>query len=80
MADTNRILNVRAHWDADARVWVALSDDVPGLVAEAASLDELFSELQTLIPELLTLNGTKDADVAPFQLVAASSNADISAA
>jgi len=79
MVDTKRILNVRAHWDADARVWVALSDDVPGLVAEASSLDELFSELQTLIPELLALNGTKDADVAPFELVAASSNAGIGA-
>jgi len=26
---------IRATWDDDARVWVAVSDDVPGLVAEA---------------------------------------------
>lgn len=57
MVATDRILSVQARWDAEAGVWVGLSDDVPGLVAEAASLDELFRDLQTLVPELLTLNG-----------------------
>ena len=30
-----KALFVRAEWDEDAGVWVATSDDVPGLVAEA---------------------------------------------
>ena len=66
MAASHRILNVQAQWDAEAGVWVASSDDVPGLVAEAASLDELFRELQSLVPELLTLNGMSDGDLAPI--------------
>jgi predicted RNase H-like HicB family nuclease len=80
MSKADRVLNVWADWDAEARVWVAASDDVPGLVAEAASLDELFCELQTLIPELLALNGMKHGEPAAFQLVAASEKARIGAA
>jgi len=80
MADSDGILSVRANWDADAGVWVAQSDDVPGLVAEAASLDELFRELQTLIPELLSLNGVAHGEPAPFQLVAANISAGMEAA
>ncbi len=80
MATTRRVLSVQAKWDPEAGVWVALSDDVPGLVAEAASLDDLFSELQELIPALLELNGMKDGKSAPFQLVAASSRAGMEAA
>ncbi len=41
---------VRAHWDADARVWWAESDDVPGLVAEAETSDGLLVELRHIIP------------------------------
>jgi predicted RNase H-like HicB family nuclease len=80
MVETSGVLSVRAKWDPEAGVWVALSDDVPGLVAEAASLDELFSELQDLIPALLELNGMKDGKSASFQLVAASSRAGMATA
>ena len=54
MAET---YNVRAQWDSEAGVWVAESDDVPGLVAEAASPNLLREKLRVLIPELLELNG-----------------------
>lgn len=47
---------VRANWDPDARVWWAESDDVPGLVAETRTHDEMVAELRLLIPELLELN------------------------
>ena len=33
---------IRAQWDAGAAVWVAESDDVPGLIAEADSPSLLF--------------------------------------
>jgi len=47
---------VRADWDPEARVFVATSEDVPGLVAEAATTDALHEKLMVLIPELLELN------------------------
>ena len=48
---------VRATWDGDANVWVAESDDVPGLVAEAPTPEALLSKLRVLVPELPELNG-----------------------
>ena len=48
-----RMIVVRALWDAEAGVFVATSDDVPGLVAEAGSLQELEAKLGSLVPELL---------------------------
>lgn len=47
---------VRAVWDAEADVFVATSSDVPGLVAEGATFQELQAKLSVLIPELLELN------------------------
>lgn len=54
---SNGIYEIRAQWDSEAGVWVAESDDVPGLVAEADSPNALVQKLHTLIPELLELNG-----------------------
>ena len=48
---------VRAEWDAEASVWVATSDDVPGLCAEASTVEELTAVVLELVPELLVLNG-----------------------
>ena len=47
---------VNATWDPDAAVWVATSDDVPGLVAEATTIEALLDDLRALIPDLLELN------------------------
>jgi predicted RNase H-like HicB family nuclease len=59
---------VRAEWDPDARVWVAESDDVPGLITEAETIQQLIERLQDLVPELLELNGSRDSEV-PIELV-----------
>ena len=48
---------VRADWDAEAGVWVATSNDVPGLVTEAATVEALDIKLKSMVPELLELNG-----------------------
>jgi hypothetical protein len=47
---------VVAEWDPEAHVWVATSDDVPGLVAEADSEEHLVNKLKVLVPELLEMN------------------------
>lgn len=50
-------LVVRAHWDPEAEVWVAMSDDVPGLVTEAETPEQLEAKLRVMIPEVLRENG-----------------------
>jgi hypothetical protein len=47
---------VKAIWDGEAGVWVATSDDVPGLVTESKSFKALLKKLRALVPELLELN------------------------
>ncbi len=50
-------LQVRADWDRDARVWTVTATDVPGLAAEADTLEGLAAKLETLAPEILEANG-----------------------
>jgi hypothetical protein len=47
---------VTATWDVDTAVWIATSEDVPGLVLESGSLDALMERVRTTVPELLALN------------------------
>jgi hypothetical protein len=42
---------VHCVWDAEAEVWVATSDDVPGLATGADTLDGLVQKLKFVIPE-----------------------------
>jgi len=46
-------LFIRAEWDEEATVWVATSDDVPGLATEAETMEGLIGKLKVMIPELL---------------------------
>ena len=46
-------------WDDDAKVWVATSDDIAGLVLESGSFDALLERVRYAVPELLELNGTE---------------------
>lgn len=58
-------LLIKLTWDQEARVWIAESDDVPGLVLECGSFDALIERVRVTVPELLELNG---ATPAPCQL------------
>jgi predicted RNase H-like HicB family nuclease len=49
-------LFVRAEWDEEAMVWVATSDDVPGLATEAMTMEDLIEKLKVMIPQLLMAN------------------------
>jgi predicted RNase H-like HicB family nuclease len=53
---------ISAFWDAEAEVWVATSEDVPGLVTEASTIEVLTEKLRVMIPELLVLNNIVPAD------------------
>ena len=50
-------ITVNAEWDPEAKVWVANSDDVPGLITEAGTVEALAEKLAVIIPELLEANG-----------------------
>jgi len=64
-------IKIKAMWDTEAEAWIAVSDDVPGLVTEAETSEQLVRKLRILIPELLEANGLlKDAEQedVPFHL------------
>ena len=69
MSTSSNVYEIRAQWDSEAGVWVAESDDVPGLVAEADSPNALIQKLTTLIPELLELNGVRRDRTAAFHVM-----------
>ena len=48
--------HVTAEWDPEARVWVASSEDVPGLATGAGTFESLAEKLKVVIPELLAEN------------------------
>ena len=50
-------------WDSEAGVWIATSDDVPGLVLESGSFDALLERTRLTVPELLELNHTESAPI-----------------
>jgi predicted RNase H-like HicB family nuclease len=51
-----KLYKIEAFWDSEAQVWVAESQDVPGLVTEADTIESLTDKLKEIIPELLYLN------------------------
>jgi len=59
---------IRAEWDEEARVWVATSDDVPGLATEGDTLEDLIEKLKIIIPELLHANGDDQEYEVPFEI------------
>lgn len=65
-----KIYFVRAEWDDEAKVWVATSDDVPGLATEAETMEELSKKLEVMIRELLTENGYLDAGEISYEVLA----------
>jgi len=56
---SDKVYKVQTRWDEDGQVWWAESDDIPGLVAEADTFEELVDVVHGLAPELLELNGPK---------------------
>jgi len=60
---------IRAEWDEEARVWVATSDDVPGLATEGETVEGLIERLKVMIPELLEANGNPINHEVPFEIL-----------
>ena len=64
-------------WDDEAAVWIATSEDVPGLVLESGSFDALIQKVRYAVPELLQLNGEKSSE---YRLNYSSKRTDVVAA
>lgn len=50
-------------WDNESGVWVATSDDIPGLVLESGSFDALLERVRFAVPELLELNSDRRTEM-----------------
>ena len=62
-------LFIRAEWDDEANVWVATSDDVPGLATEGETIEGLIDKLKIMIPELLEFNESNQEYEVPFEIL-----------
>ncbi|MGJ0506748.1 MAG: DUF1902 domain-containing protein [Methylocystis sp.] len=56
-------IQIDAQWDDAAHVWIATSNDAPGLVVEAESWQAMIDEVRAVLPDLLELNGGARSDV-----------------
>lgn len=62
-------LFIRVEWDEEAQVWIATSDDVPGLATEEETMEALVKKLKQLIPELLEANDVHFKDSVPLEIL-----------
>ena len=67
-----RPLVVTADWDAEARVWVATTRDLRGLVTEAETIEALRAKLPGMVLDLLEEAGVTDMP-ASIEIVARAS-------
>jgi len=54
-----RIVNLS--WDSEAAVWIATSDDIPGLILESGSYDALVERVRYAVTDLI-----KEANIPLF--------------
>ena len=50
-------------WDDEASVWIAESQDIPGLILESGSFDALVERVKIAVPDLLELNRADNEQV-----------------
>ena len=74
-----RPIVVHADWDPEAAVWVAITQDIKGLVTEAESIESLRAKLPGMILDLLDEIGVSDLP-ASIEIVARASDPLIAAA
>lgn len=47
---------IRADYDPEARVWYAVDGDIPGLAADADTLEALAAKVGSMLPTLLDIH------------------------
>lgn len=51
------VFNINIEWIAEDKSYLATSDDIDGLILEAATINEMVENLQDVVPLLLEENG-----------------------
>jgi predicted RNase H-like HicB family nuclease len=46
---------IEAEWDTEAEIWVATSPDVPGLVLQGRTQDEIVEKVRLVLPALIEI-------------------------
>jgi predicted RNase H-like HicB family nuclease len=69
-----QLIVVKATWDAEASVWVAESEDVPGLITEADTLEALQAKLPGIVQDLLEADDDGREVEVPIELIAHASS------
>ena len=54
-------------WIAEDGIWIATSNDVPGLVIEGATWTDMMREANLVLPELLASDGRSDVGIITFR-------------
>lgn len=58
---------VNAEWDAETRRWTATSDDIPGLMLETDTMEEILDCIEDVAIELIEANcGFEVTDIPVF--------------
>lgn len=54
--------SIRANYDPEARVWYTIDGDIPGLRANADTIEELAAKAGRMLPDLLQIHADEFAD------------------
>lgn len=57
---SEHIYKVTVEFDSEAEMYIAYSDDIPGLATEAKTIPLLIERVMAVAPELIELNGGPD--------------------
>ena len=59
---------VNFDWDNEAKVWIATSNDIIGLILESESVEKLMNRVKLAAPELIELNHLPKYDSVKFEI------------
>ena len=59
---------VRFNWDDEAKVWIATSNDIIGLILESESVEKLMNRVKLAAPELIELNHLPKYNSVKFEI------------
>ena len=59
---------VKFYWDDEAKVWIATSNDIIGLILESETVENLMNRVRLAAPELIELNHLPKYDSVKFEI------------